>query len=76
MFFLCYSRRIVGLLESVREKIVAGGESDASERYIAPTIIDNVSSDDSVMTNEIFGPLLPIVPVDNIQKAIEFVNKG
>ena len=66
----------MGLLESVRDKIVAGGESDASECYIAPTIINNVSSDDSIMTNEIFGPLLPIVPVENVQKAIEFVNKG
>ena len=66
----------MGLLESVRDKIVAGGESDASERYIAPTIINNVSSDDSIMTNEIFGPLLPVVPIENVQKAIEFVNKG
>ena len=64
------------LLEPVRDKVVVGGESDASERYIAPTVINNVSSDDSIMTNEIFGPLLPIVPIDNVQKAIEFVNKG
>ena len=66
----------MGLLESVRDKVVFGGESDASERYIAPTVVDNVSSDDSIMTSEIFGPLLPIVSVDNVQKAIEFVNKG
>lgn len=66
----------MGLLEAVRDKVVAGGESDPAERYIAPTVIDNVSSNDSIMTNEIFGPLLPIVPVDNVQKAIEFVNKG
>ena len=64
------------LLEPVRDKVVVGGESDASEHYIAPTVINNVSSDDSIMTNEIFGPLLPIVPVDNVQKAVEFVNKG
>ena len=66
----------MGLLESVRDKVVVGGESDASERYIAPTVVDSVSSDDSIMTSEIFGPLLPIVSVDNVQKAIEFVNKG
>ena len=63
------------LLESVRDKIVVGGDSDASERYIAPTVINDVSYDDSIMTSEIFGPLLPIVPVENIQKAIEFVNE-
>lgn len=63
------------LLEPVRDKIVVGGDSDASEQYIAPTVVDNASSDDSVMTSEIFGPVLPIVPVENIQKAIEFVNQ-
>lgn len=52
-----------------------GGDSDASERYIAPTVINNVTSNDSVMMAELFGPLLPIVPVENVQEAIEFVNK-
>ena len=61
------------LMESVRDKIVLGGESDASERYIAPTVVSNVSPDDSIMTAEIFGPILPIVPIESMQKAIEFV---
>ena len=54
---------------------MVGGDSDASELYIAPTVVNNVSCDDSVMTNEIFGPVLPIVPIENMQKAIEFVNQ-
>ena len=65
----------MALLDPVRDKIVVGGDSDASELYIAPTVVNNVSCDDSVMTNEIFGPVLPIVPIENMQKAIEFVNQ-
>ena len=72
--FVLY-RRILALLEPVRDKIVVGGDSDASERYIAPTVIDNISSGDIVMINEIFGPILPIVTVENMQKAIEFVTQ-
>ena len=63
----------MSLVESARDKIVVGGESDDSERYIAPTVVKNVSCEDVVMTSEIFGPILPIVPVENLQKAIEFV---
>lgn len=73
--YYTFCRRVLTLLEPVRDKVVVGGESDPSERYIAPTIVDNASTDDSVMTNEIFGPVLPIVPVENVQKAIEFVNQ-
>lgn len=52
-----------------------GGETDASERYVAPTIITNVASDDKLMEEELFGPLLPIVSINSVDEAIEFVNK-
>lgn len=58
----------------MRNNVFYGGDSDAQERYICPTILTNVNGDDSVMSEEIFGPLLPIVPVENVQKAIEFIN--
>ncbi len=51
-----------------------GGDSDAEEKYISPTILTNVAEDDFIMSEEIFGPLLPIVPVENIQKAITVIN--
>ena len=54
--------------------MVYGGETDQDCRYIAPTLIVNVSPEDQLMREEIFGPLLPFVTVENTEKAIEFVN--
>ena len=57
-------------------KIVYGGSTDASERFIEPTILDNVSIDSPVMTEEIFGPVFPMVTLkgDDFKKqVIDFV---
>lgn len=54
--------------------MAVGGETDPSERYIAPTILINVSPDDPIMKEEIFGPILPIVVVDSAYEAIGFIN--
>jgi aldehyde dehydrogenase (NAD+) len=51
-----------------------GGKVDAAERYIEPTLLDNVSLDSAVMREEIFGPVLPIVEIESIEQAIEFIN--
>lgn len=51
-----------------------GGESDPSERFIAPTILVDVKPTDPVMQDEIFGPILPIVSVSNVYEAIKFIN--
>lgn len=51
-----------------------GGDTDASERYISPTILVDVSPDDPVMQEEIFGPILPIINVQNAYEAIKFIN--
>ena len=55
--------------------IIEGGENDASERYIAPTLIDNVSETDAIMQEEIFGPLLPMITFDKQTDAIDFIRK-
>lgn len=55
-------------------EIIAGGETNAAERYIAPTVIDNVSLGDLVMQEEIFGPILPVISYDNLQDAIAIIN--
>ena len=54
--------------------IYIGGKGDEKECYIAPTILCNVTSDSPVMADEIFGPILPVLKVKNIDEAIEFVN--
>jgi len=53
--------------------VATGGASVRAERYIAPTILTNVSLDTKLMSEEIFGPLLPVIPVDDIAEAISFV---
>ncbi|XP_029664659.1 aldehyde dehydrogenase, dimeric NADP-preferring isoform X2 [Formica exsecta] len=56
-------------------KIAVGGDTNPTERYISPTILVNVKSTDAIMQDEIFGPILPIINVDNAYEAIEFINK-
>jgi len=67
--------RIAGLLEKSKGKIVFGGEIDKDKKYIAPTVVKDVGPEDSLMSEEIFGPLLPVVPVENLDEAIKFVNE-
>ncbi len=54
-------------------KIAFGGETDLSTRFIAPTGLLDVSLDSPVMTEEIFGPILPILPVKDVSKMVEIV---
>lgn len=54
--------------------VVVGGSSDAESRYIAPTVLLDVPRDASVMSEEIFGPILPLVSVTGLDDALEFVN--
>ncbi|MBI4979844.1 MAG: aldehyde dehydrogenase [Spirochaetes bacterium] len=53
--------------------IVIGGKCDDSTRYIEPTVLVDVPVDAPVMREEIFGPVLPIIPFDDIQETIDFV---
>jgi aldehyde dehydrogenase (NAD+) len=55
--------------------VVTGGETDPSERYIAPTILKDVREGDAVMREEIFGPILPVLSVPSIESAIQWVNR-
>lgn len=59
-----------------REKLVFGGETNREKRYISPTVLDNVSWEDAVMQEEIFGPILPILTYKNFENAIEKVIDG
>ncbi|MBD2493703.1 aldehyde dehydrogenase [Nostoc sp. FACHB-280] len=67
-----HCERLIKLLD--KGEIVAGGESKLEERYIAPTIIDQVSLTDPVMQEEIFGPILPVVEYTDITEAIALIN--
>ncbi|XP_033826495.1 aldehyde dehydrogenase family 3 member B1 [Periophthalmus magnuspinnatus] len=66
--------RIMGLLGKSKGKVVLGGESDEDSKYIAPTVLVDVPEDDSLMQEEIFGPLLPLLTVSSVDEAIDFMN--
>ncbi len=51
-----------------------GGTGDRGSRYLAPTVLAGVKPDAAVMSDEIFGPILPVLTVGDIDEAIRFVN--
>ena len=63
--------RVCALIDP--EKVVFGGGADPLTLRIRPTVMDNVSPDDPVMQEEIFGPLLPVLTFDRIEAAKNFV---
>jgi aldehyde dehydrogenase (NAD+) len=65
--------RLIGLLAS-GEKIT-GGNVDQDRLYFSPTVLDNVTWDDPVMQEEIFGPILPVLEYDDLLEVIDMVNK-
>ena len=64
-------QRVAGYL--TQGKITAGGRTDAAERYIEPTLLEEVDPAASVLHEEIFGPVLPVVPFDETREAVEFI---
>ncbi|MFE9425959.1 aldehyde dehydrogenase family protein [Kitasatospora sp. NPDC006697] len=65
--------RLTALLGEGR--IVTGGTHDRARRYLAPTVLADVSPEAPVMQAEIFGPVLPIIPVPDLDAAIAFINE-
>lgn len=65
--------RITGYIKGA--SIELGGKHDAKERFIEPTLLSNVSPDAPVMQEEIFGPVLPMIPFKERSEAVEFVRK-
>ena len=63
--------RILGLING--EKLVYGGQSEPESLRIAPTVLNNITWDDAVMGEEIFGPLLPILTFDTLADALDTV---
>ncbi len=66
--------RLQGLLDTAGGTVATGGATDAATKYIEPTIIIDPDPDAPIMHEEIFGPLLPVLAVDDIAAAIEFIN--
>lgn len=62
-------QRLIKLIDT--DKVIIGGNTCENELYIDPTVLDNVSFDDEIMKEEIFGPILPIITYTDLDWAIE-----
>lgn len=65
--------RVTGYL--TEGKILFGGRTEPGERYIEPTLLGGIDPASAVMQEEIFGPVLPIIPFDDTDEAIRFINE-
>jgi aldehyde dehydrogenase (NAD+) len=66
--------RLTRYLEATKGTIAMGGETFAADRSIQPTVILDPDPDEPAMCEEIFGPLMPVLTVDDVDEAIRFVN--
>ena len=62
-------------MDSSKGRNVLSGSRSEEDCYIAPAVYVDVDNDDPLMQDEIFGPVLPIVTVDNLEEAIRITNK-
>ena len=66
-----HHERLMGLIDS--KKVVIGGSADVKTLQIEPTVMANVTWDDKVMQEEIFGPILPIMTYDDLEQVQNFL---
>ena len=66
-------QRICGLID--QQKVVVGGQSDADSRFIAPTVMRDVTLTDKVMSEEIFGPVLPVLEYETLDDVYKVVDQ-
>ena len=64
-------RRVCGLIDP--DNVVLGGAAREASLKIEPTILDGVTPDDAVMQEEIFGPILPVIPYTHIRECISYI---
>jgi len=65
--------RLIGLID--KGKVYCGGNTDRENRFISPTILQNITFEDEVMKEEIFGPILPILSFENLDATIKLVKE-
>ncbi|MCP3924291.1 MAG: aldehyde dehydrogenase [Desulfobacterales bacterium] len=65
--------RIVSLID--QEKVLIGGDFNKADRYISPTIMQDVTLDDKVMGDEIFGPVLPVLEYNSFEDVYDIISR-
>jgi aldehyde dehydrogenase (NAD+) len=71
-----HTERVKGLLDKGDHDLVCGGEVDVAAKYVAPTVLRNVTRDSAVMGEEIFGPVLPVLTFEDITEVTDAINAG
>jgi aldehyde dehydrogenase (NAD+) len=74
---LRHTQRVAALLEDAKQrgaKVLYGGAVDEAEHFVAPTLITGIPREAKIMDEEIFGPLLPIIPFTQIDQVIAAIN--
>ncbi|KAF5285794.1 hypothetical protein FQA39_LY04255 [Lamprigera yunnana] len=69
-------QRLLGMLKNMNGKIALGGKTEPKERFMELTVVVDIKHNDPVMSEEIFGPILPIMTVNNAYEAINYINQG
>jgi aldehyde dehydrogenase (NAD+) len=72
-----HTQRINGLLQDAKQRgatVLFGGDVSEKDCFIAPTLIENIPADAKIQTEEIFGPVLPIISYSDIDEVIRLVN--
>ena len=67
-------RRLLTDAQAQGGKLITGGQTDDAGRFIAPTLIEGMSRNAAIMSEEIFGPLLPIITFTDLDEVISYVN--
>ena len=67
-------QRLKDMLDSTGGKVLMGGKTDQSTLFFEPTVVQVESADDPLLKDESFGPLIPILPVDDLDMAIRTAN--
>ncbi|MGJ8581119.1 MAG: aldehyde dehydrogenase [Psychromonas sp.] len=68
-----HTQRISRLIDA--KKVIVGGDVDIAQRYIAPTVMHNVSLDDAIMQEEVFGPVLPVISFTKFEEVLEVIDR-
>ena len=76
-YIICYwsySKWCIIFLNFSSGKIVIGQERDAEQKFLDLHVITDVTENDAIMLDEIFGPILPMVTAESVEDAIAFIN--
>ena len=68
-----HTNRLLDIVKSAGGKVLMGGKGDVGKRFVEPTVVVDPPLESKIMQEEIFGPILPVITFDSIDKCIELI---